>query len=188
MPGEGSTFTLYLPASHPWAGGETEQAELRPGSGAALEPAGASGAAQAATTIGGDGAHESLGGKKVLVVDDDLRNAFAISSILELYGMTVLHAPDGLTGIEMLRADRGIDIVLMDVMMPELDGYATTGRIREIPELEGLPVIAVTARAMHGDRDKSISAGASDYVTKPVDTEELLTCMERWIGLPPASR
>jgi CheY-like chemotaxis protein len=76
--------------------------------------------------------------------------------------------------------------VLMDVMMPEMDGYATTGAIREIPELEGLPVIAVTARAMHGDRDKSISAGATDYVTKPVDTEELLSCMERWIGHPPA--
>jgi CheY-like chemotaxis protein len=199
VPGEGSTFTLYLPASHPWAGGVTEQAELRPvaapaagqatATASAVEPAGAAGAAEAATTTErGEGAHESLCGKKVLVVDDDLRNAFAISSILELYGMTVLHAPDGLTGIEMLRADRGIDIVLMDVMMPELDGYATTGRIREIPELEGLPVIAVTARAMHGDRDKSISAGANDYVTKPVDTEELLTCMERWIGLPPAAR
>jgi signal transduction histidine kinase/HAMP domain-containing protein len=190
VPGDGSTFTLYLPASHPWAGGETEQAQLRPGSEAALATATAPAAepADAATTTeGGEGAHENLCGKKVLVVDDDLRNAFAISSILELYGMTVLHAPDGLTGIEMLRADRGIDIVLMDVMMPELDGYATTGRIREIPELEGLPVIAVTARAMHGDRDKSISAGANDYVTKPVDTEELLTCMERWIGLPPAA-
>ncbi len=93
-----------------------------------------------------------------------------------------MHAPDGLTGIEMLCADSTIDIVLMDVMMPEMDGYATTGAIREIPELEGLPVIAVTARAMHGDRDKSIAAGASDYVTKPVDTEELLSCMERWIG------
>ena len=127
------------------------------------------------------GAHDSLHGKKVLIVDDDLRNAFAITSILELYGMTVLHAPDGRTGIEMLRATPGIDIVLMDVMMPELDGYATTGAIREIPELDGLPVIAVTARAMHGDRDKSIAAGANDYVTKPVDTEELLSCMERWI-------
>jgi len=70
----------------------------------------------------------------------------------------------------------------MDVMMPELDGYATTGAIREIPDLAGLPVIAVTARAMQGDRDKSIASGASDYVTKPVDTEELLGCMERWIA------
>ena len=185
VPGDGSTFTLYLPAGHPSAGEDTEQAESRP---VAAPPAGQAPVAAATTPEGGEGAHESLGGKKVLVVDDDLRNAFAISSILELYGMTVLHAPDGLTGIEMLRADGGIDIVLMDVMMPELDGYATTGRIREIPELEGLPVIAVTARAMHGDRDKSISAGATDYVTKPVDTEELLTCMERWIGLPPAPR
>ncbi len=96
--------------------------------------------------------------------------------------MTVLHAPDGQTGIETLRANPGIDIVLMDVMMPELDGYATTGAIREIPELVGLPVIAVTARAMHGDRDKSLASGANDYVTKPVDTDELLSCMERWIG------
>jgi CheY-like chemotaxis protein len=126
--------------------------------------------------------HEALRGKKVLIVDDDVRNAFAISSILELYGMAVLHAPDGKTGIEMLRTTPGIDIVLMDVMMPELDGYATTGAIREIPELDGLPVIAVTARAMHGDRDKSIASGANDYVTKPVDTEELLACMERWIS------
>jgi CheY-like chemotaxis protein len=110
-----------------------------------------------------------------------MRNAFAITSILELYGMTVLHAPDGRTGIEMLRTNPGIDIVLMDVMMPEQDGYTTTGAIREIPEMSGLPVIAVTARAMHGDRDKSLAAGATDYITKPVDTEELLSCMERWV-------
>jgi CheY-like chemotaxis protein len=135
------------------------------------------------------GGHESLRGRTVLIVDDDLRNAFAISSILELYGMTVLHAPDGRTGIEML-CDRDdiddIDVVLMDVMMPELDGYAATLAIREIPELDGLPVIAVTARAMHGDREKSIAAGVSDYVTKPVDTEELLGCLERWIGSRPS--
>jgi CheY-like chemotaxis protein len=98
--------------------------------------------------------------------------------------VTVLHAPDGSAGIETLRGHRDIDIVLMDVMMPEMDGYATTGAIREIPELEGLPVIAVTARAMHGDRDKSIAAGANDHVTKPVDSEELLGCMERWIDSP----
>jgi signal transduction histidine kinase/HAMP domain-containing protein/ActR/RegA family two-component response regulator len=132
------------------------------------------------------GAHDSLHGKRVLIVDDDMRNAFAITSILELYGMTVLHAPDGRTGIEMLRAKPGIDIVLMDVMMPEQDGYTTTGAIREIPELSGLPVIAVTARAMHGDRDKSLAAGATDYITKPVDTEELLSCMERWVRVPGA--
>jgi CheY-like chemotaxis protein len=120
-------------------------------------------------------------GKKVLIVDDDIRNAFAITSILELYGLTIVHATDGRQGIEMLQAADDIDIVLLDVMMPELDGYATVGAIREIPGLADLPVIAVTARAMQGDRDKSLAAGASDYVTKPVDTEELLSCMERWL-------
>jgi signal transduction histidine kinase/HAMP domain-containing protein len=128
------------------------------------------------------GTHDSLSGKKVLIVDDDLRNAFAITSILELYGLTVIHASDGRKGIETLQATGDIDIVLMDVMMPGLDGYATAAAIRDIPGLADLPVIAVTARAMQGDRDKSITAGASDYVTKPVDTEELLTCMERWLG------
>ena len=126
--------------------------------------------------------HDGLRGKKVLIVDDDLRNVFAITSILELYGLTVVHASDGRTGIEVLRDNPDIDIVLMDVMMPEMDGYATTAAIREMPRPRDLPVIAVTARAMHGDRDKSIAAGATDYVTKPVDTEDLLGVMERWLS------
>jgi signal transduction histidine kinase/ActR/RegA family two-component response regulator len=197
-PGRGSTFTLILPARHPGADEAIPPAELQtagpPGQDAtsAAEPSGA--AAMLAdpapeppeAPARQSARHESLRGTTVLIVDDDLRNAFAISSILELYGMTVLHAPDGRTGIEVLCDRDGIDIVLMDVMMPELDGYATTRAIREIPELDGLPVIAVTARAMHGDREKSIAAGASDYVTKPVDTEELLGCMERWIGSGPS--
>jgi signal transduction histidine kinase/HAMP domain-containing protein/CheY-like chemotaxis protein len=206
--GEGSTFTLYLPVSYSGTDEAAEPAEPpaapdqpapgEPGPGtaeagfagpvpeslAALGPAPGSLAAPGTPPEAVAGEHNGLRGRKVLIVDDDLRNAFAISSILELYGMTVLHAPDGQTGIEMLRANPGIDIVLMDVMMPELDGYATTGAIREIPELVGLPVIAVTARAMHGDRDKSLASGANDYVTKPVDTDELLSCMERWIGSP----
>jgi signal transduction histidine kinase/HAMP domain-containing protein/CheY-like chemotaxis protein len=202
IPGDGSTFTLLLPASCPDPGdraqalgltgvaGEAETEAGRGGAGSGGPDAGSvEGAgplpealATGSGAAGAAGTHESLRNKKVLIVDDDLRNAFAISSILELYGMTVVHAPDGQTGIDMLRAAPGIDIVLMDVMMPEMDGYATTGAIRKIPQLDGLPVIAVTARAMHGDRDKSIAAGASDYVTKPVDTEELLGCMERWIG------
>ena len=118
----------------------------------------------------------------MLIVDDDLRNVFAITSILELYGLTVVHASDGRTGIEALQGIPDIDIVLMDVMMPEMDGYATTAAIRKIPGLAHLPVIAVTARAMQGDRDKSIAAGATDYVTKPVDTEDLLNVMERWLA------
>jgi CheY-like chemotaxis protein len=128
--------------------------------------------------------HAGLSGRKVLVVDDDLRNVFAITSVLELYGLTVVHAPSGQQGIDALRADQDIDLVLMDVMMPEMDGYTTTAAIREMPEFADLPVIAVTARAMQGDRDKSLAAGTTDYVTKPVDTEELLGCIKRW--LPPA--
>src|SRR5215831_2610718 len=191
--GEGSTFTLHLPASYPV---EQEAPPGGPGGGAAgdarrAEPAAVAGPRGQAPQAGAPAVvnippepvtaeHDGLGGKKVLIVDDDLRNVFAITSILELYGLTVVHASDGRTGIEALRRSSDIDIVLMDVMMPEMDGYATTAAIRKIPGLAHLPVIAVTARAMHGDRDKSIAAGATDYVTKPVDTEDLLNVMERW--------
>jgi signal transduction histidine kinase/HAMP domain-containing protein len=175
--GEGSTFTLYLPVSHPAAEEAAEHEAVPPRRAAAgsvpAEPAPAEPVATG---------HDGLRGRKVLIVDDDLRNVFAITSILELYGLTVVHASDGQTGIELLRGDAGIDIVLMDVMMPEMDGYATTAAIRQIPGRTELPVIAVTARAMQGDRDKSIAAGATDYVTKPVDTENLLTVMEGWLG------
>jgi CheY-like chemotaxis protein len=188
VPGEGSTFTLYLPVRWP---GADEEAQPAP-EPATAGPRGAADPPRSRVMAGSEvaagpreaarGAHDNLRGRKVLIVDDDLRNAFAISSILELYDMVVLHAPDGRTGIGLLCTTPDIDIVLMDVMMPELDGYATTGAIRDIPELDGLPVIAVTARAMQGDRDKSLAAGANDYVTKPVDAEELLTCMERWLS------
>ncbi len=125
--------------------------------------------------------HEALRGRRVLVIDDDARNVFAITSTLELHGMTVTQAPDGRKGIETLLDGQDPDLILMDVMMPELDGYATMHKIRQMPAFATLPIIAVTARAMPGDREKSIAAGASDYVTKPVDTDELLACMERWL-------
>jgi signal transduction histidine kinase/HAMP domain-containing protein/CheY-like chemotaxis protein len=126
--------------------------------------------------------HEALRGKKVLVIDDDARNVFALSSTLELHGMQVAHASDGRQGIEALLAAPDTDLILMDIMMPGMDGYATMAAIRQMPRFAGLPIIAVTARAMQGDREKSLAAGASDYVTKPVDTDELLTCMERWLA------
>ncbi len=129
------------------------------------------------------GKHDALRGKKVLVIDDDARNVFAITSTLEQQGITVLRAPDGRQGISALLADDGVDLILMDVMMPEMDGHATMAVIRDMPRFAGLPIIAVTARAMPGDRQKSLYAGATDYVTKPVDTEELLTCMERWLAV-----
>jgi signal transduction histidine kinase/HAMP domain-containing protein/CheY-like chemotaxis protein len=125
--------------------------------------------------------HETLSGRRVLVIDDDARNVFAITSTLELHGVTVTQAPNGRKGIEALLTAEDTDLILMDVMMPEMDGYTTMNRIRLMPAFATLPIIAVTARAMPGDREKSIAAGASDYVTKPVDTDELLACMERWL-------
>jgi len=116
------------------------------------------------------------------VIDDDPRNVFAITSTLELHGMAVTQAANGRKGIEALLSAEDTDLILMDVMMPELDGYTTMNKIRQMPAFATLPIIAVTARAMPGDREKSIAAGASDYVTKPVDTDELLACMERWLS------
>jgi signal transduction histidine kinase/ActR/RegA family two-component response regulator len=142
------------------------------------------GAAPVRTPTAASRPHHALRGRKVLIIDDDVRNVFAITSILELYGLSVMHAPDGRKGIDILLADHDIDLVLMDVMMPEMDGYATTEAIRRIPRFTDLPVIAVTARAMPEDRAKSFASGASDYVTKPVDTEELLARMERCLERP----
>ncbi|UFQ18345.1 MULTISPECIES: HAMP domain-containing protein [Streptomyces] len=131
---------------------------------------------QPARAVGG------LAGRVVLVVDDDARNLYAISGILEMYGIEVLHAENGRKGIETLRANPEIDLVLMDVMMPELDGYAATAEIRQDPAYATLPIIAVTAKAMPGDREKSLASGASDYVTKPVDANDLIACVGRWIS------
>jgi signal transduction histidine kinase/CheY-like chemotaxis protein/HAMP domain-containing protein len=125
--------------------------------------------------------HPGLRGKHVLVIDDDARNVFAITSTLELHGLQVIQAGDGRRGIEALRAAPEIDLILMDVMMPGMDGYATMAAVRQMPMFGRLPIIAVTARAMPGDREKSLAAGANDHVTKPVDTDELLSCMERWL-------
>ncbi|WP_405497289.1 HAMP domain-containing protein [Streptomyces sp. NBC_00096] len=122
-----------------------------------------------------------LAGRTVLVVDDDARNLFALSGVLELHGMRVLHAEDGRKGIDALIRNEGVDLILMDVMMPELDGYAATAEIRRMPAYAGLPIIAVTAKAMPGDREKSLAAGASDYVTKPVDADDLIARVRHWL-------
>ncbi|MFC9284484.1 HAMP domain-containing protein [Streptomyces collinus] len=120
-------------------------------------------------------------GRSVLVVDDDARNLFALSGILELHGFRVLHAENGRKGIETLMNNPDVELVLMDVMMPEMDGYTATAEIRRMPRYADLPVIAVTAKAMQGDREKSLASGASDYVTKPVDTHDLIACVRRWL-------
>jgi len=128
--------------------------------------------------------HDLVRNRKVLVIDDDPRNIFAIASTLKLYGMNVTEAASGQEGINALLAAPDTDVVLMDIMMPGMDGYAAMTIIRQMPEFARLPIIAVTARAMQGDRDKSLAAGATDYVTKPVDHEELLSCIERWLAAP----
>jgi len=162
--GAGSTFSLHLPLTQHGGGpqprGLSSDGSVRPVPAAMP--------------------HEALRGHKVLVVDDDPRNAFVLTDVLEMHGMTVVQATDGRKAIAELAAG-DIDLVLMDVMMPRMDGYETTRAIRRMPQYASLPVITVTARAMQGDREKSIDAGATDYITKPIDIEELLNCMERWL-------
>ena len=120
-------------------------------------------------------------GKRVLVVDDDVRNVFALTSALEGHGMEVVFAENGRDGLEMLNKHPDVDLVLMDIMMPEMDGYQTTRAIRSMPGFRRLPVIALTAKAMKEDRDKSIAAGASDYIAKPVAIDQLLSLMRVWL-------
>ena len=122
-----------------------------------------------------------LVGKKVLVVDDDVRNIFSLTAVLEQSRMQVLSAENGKDAIALLQKTPDIDIVLMDVMMPEMDGYKTVRVIRKLPKLKNLPIISLTAKAMKGDREKCIEAGASDYITKPVNTEQLLSLLRVWL-------
>ena len=126
------------------------------------------------------GTDDYLLGRKVLLVDDDARNIFALSSLLERRGMQVLTATTGLEAIETL-SSTDVSIVLMDIMMPEMDGYQTMQRIRNSGKHQRLPIIALTAKAMKGDREKCLEAGASDYLAKPVDTDQLLSALRMWL-------
>jgi signal transduction histidine kinase/CheY-like chemotaxis protein len=124
----------------------------------------------------------ALAGRKVLLVDDDIRNIFALTGALEQQGMVVLNAESGLDGVEILEADADVDIVLMDIMMPEQDGYQTIRAIRQLEHFKAVPIIGVTAKAMKGDREKCIEAGATDYIAKPINVEQLLSLMRMWIA------
>ena len=124
---------------------------------------------------------KALAGKKVLIVDDDVRNIFALTSVLECYRMNIVSAETGREAIRILQADAGVDIVLMDIMMPEMDGLDTMKAIRKLPNFRNLPIIAVTAKAMKGDRERCIEAGAWDYLSKPVDAEQMLSVLRGWL-------
>jgi CheY-like chemotaxis protein len=119
--------------------------------------------------------------KKVLVVDDDIRNIFALTSVLERQRMEVVYAENGKDGIDLLKKNPDVDGILMDIMMPGMDGFEAMREIRRIAKFRSVPIIAVTAKAMKGDRQKCIEAGASDYITKPVDTEQLLSLLRIWL-------
>jgi CheY-like chemotaxis protein len=124
---------------------------------------------------------EALRGKTVLVVDDDVRNIFALTSLLEQHGVRVISSETGKEAISLLDREEVIDAVLMDIMMPDMDGYETIGLIRKSPKHKLLPILALTAKAMKGDREKCLEAGASDYIAKPVNTEELLGLLRIWL-------
>jgi len=125
--------------------------------------------------------NEALRGRKVLIVDDDARNIFALSIVLENQEMEIISATNGRHAIELIESTSDLSMVLMDIMMPEMDGYQTMREIRRIPAFRALPILALTAKAMKGDREKCLEAGASDYIAKPVDTNQLLSLLRVWL-------
>ncbi len=176
-PGRGSRFTLYLPLVDPAAApapalasppGDEQIGRLPSPVDLDAAPAPADG-------------EVPLQGRKVLVIDDDIRNVFALTATLEQRGMEVVFAENGREGVERLHQHPDADLVLLDIMMPEMDGYETARMIRATTRFEHLPIIALTAKAMKGDREKAIAAGASDYITKPVDIDQLTSMMRVWL-------
>ncbi|WP_407313508.1 response regulator [Desulfosporosinus sp. SB140] len=186
--GEGSTFTLYLP-NNPFETGVSsishDEAVL------SLDiPLGPTNVSEGSNSTAEGSESESqrmengnarLEGKKILVVDDDIRNVFALTTALENQKMDAAFAENGREGIEVLENDPDIDLVLMDIMMPEMDGYEALRRIRQISKFANLPIIALTAKAMKNDREKCIQAGASDYISKPVNLEQLFSLLKIWL-------
>jgi CheY-like chemotaxis protein len=129
----------------------------------------------------GDDDFEDLAGKKVLVVDDDIRNIFALTAMLERQKMEVVSVDSGQEALDILQQDAGIDGAIVDVMMPEMDGYVTMEKMRELKGFRDKPIIALTAKAMKGDRERCIEAGASDYIAKPVNNAYLLAMLKSWL-------
>jgi signal transduction histidine kinase/HAMP domain-containing protein/ActR/RegA family two-component response regulator len=178
--GQGSTFTLYVPEVLP---AETAAAlAIQPAEALPLPSRSGPILRQSKTEHLASESAQRLDGATVLIVDDDIRNVFALTSALELHGLTVLYSDNGADGVRLLTEHPEVDVVLMDAMMPDMDGNETTRAIRGIPEFADLPVVFLTAKAMPGDRESSLAAGASDYVTKPVDLDELLDRMANWVA------
>jgi len=164
-PGSGSTFHLYLPAKY--CSPEVGNLEIESLENNLIPPL---------------PKNADFSGKKVLVVDDDIRNIFAISTVLESYEINVIYGENGKIGIKCLKDNPDVDVVLMDIMMPGMDGIEAIQEIRRISRFRSLPIISVTAKAMKGDREKCLEAGASDYITKPVDPEKLLSMIHFWLN------
>jgi signal transduction histidine kinase/HAMP domain-containing protein/CheY-like chemotaxis protein len=176
--GKGSTFTLYLPTGQP-PGAASDPGVAIVDTLAIPDTPGVI-TSDATLPAAADG-EDVLNGARILIVDDDARSVFALTGVFERYGAEVLYAENGRAGIESLERNEDVSLVLMDVMMPELDGNATMRAIRKMPQFADLPIIALTAKAMKGDREKSIKAGASDYFPKPVETDHLLQLMRHWL-------
>ena len=199
VPNRGSTFTLYLPVDYRPAGdapGFAAEPDARseprlesrpePRTMPAVLPVPAPATEAHLAPVSNEEAaglvpeaSQGLAGRKVLVVDDDIRNVFAMTSALETHGMRVIHAESGKEGIELLKSEPDIDLVLMDVMMPGLDGLDTMRIVRSLDGYRELPIVAVTAKAMVGDREKCIDAGATDYLAKPVNVDVLVATLWR---------
>ncbi|MGH9105000.1 MAG: ATP-binding protein, partial [Acidimicrobiales bacterium] len=171
-PGKGSKFRLSLPETPPVPDGAPGRRLQGPSTPAWPRPS---------VDAASHADWSSLKGRHVLIVDDDVRNVYALTSALEDHGMVVSCAHDGRQGLGALRASQGVDVILMDLMMPEMDGYETMKAVRASAGFQDLPIIALTAKAMHGERDKSLAAGASDYVTKPVQVDRLLDTIATWL-------
>ncbi|HEY2509291.1 MAG TPA: ATP-binding protein, partial [Polyangiaceae bacterium] len=166
-PGEGSVFTLSLPCRY--VGPET-------GNDATLDSQ-----LESQVPVVPLPRDASFAGRKVLLVDDDIRNIFAINSVLAARDIRVLHAENGKLALDVLKQHPDVDLILMDTMMPEMDGHEATSAIRGMARFRSLPIISLTAKAMKGDREKALQAGATDYVTKPVDPETLLAVIYKWL-------
>jgi CheY-like chemotaxis protein len=183
QPGSGSTFRVFLPAAPVAPSAARSPALTRGGPDAILStnrpPDYPMPSPRVSQNLG-----DELDGVRVLVVDDDIRNVFALTALLERCGATVAHAESGFAAVEIVASDAEFQLVLMDIMMPKMDGYETIRIIRQAEIGAPMPIIAVTGKAVPGERERCLAAGADDYIPKPVNSGELLAAIEPWLPKP----